>query len=677
MRTYETPGVYDERSDTSSGGISALRTDIAGFVGIAERGPLHLAVPVESTRQFEAWFGRPVDQGYLAYSARAFFENGGRRLWAVRVGSPASSPAFVAMKAGGVPAWRIEASSPGVWGNAVTVRLAERRRVQRRGRVDGLTTDVLHVDSTAGLGEWTLIEIRSVMTRERAVVERADPVNGRLELDRGLSTIAVNAQVQIDAVSYTLDVYEKGRLVAQFSDLSMVPRHPRYGPALLRLPWVEIDLERPDEPTGRVPEPDLAVDYFRVGRNRGSVAPPVVIIRELRNQPARQTLDLLAGVTGGDVAALVGGADGLAALGVSDFIGEAIPPAASTEAIVLARRGLAAIEIVDEVSLVAVPDIHIRPRPVHPLEPPPTCEVDPCLPTGPALATPTGTPVGDQPPTFSLEQVAMVQAAMVNQCERQRDRVALLDAPFETCNRLTFAASELREWRMRFDTKFAALYAPWVLVVDPLRGGGNATAGLTRSIPPSGHVAGQCAAIDLRVGVHVAAANAPLLWIQGVTLTLGDAIHGLLNSLGVNVLRAEPGRGLRVLGARTVSSDPDWRFLSVRRLMSMIEEAIDESIQWSVFEPNDWGTRAKLSLVIQSFLLELWSRGAMVGATPKEAFWVRCDETNNPSYLRDQGRLQIDVGIAPTTPFEFIVLRIGRDANGFALNEGEPMLAAV
>jgi hypothetical protein len=111
--------------------------------------------------------------------------------------------------------------------------------------------------------------------------------------------------------------------------------------------------------------------------------------------------------------------------------------------------------------------------------------------------------------------------------------------------------------------------------------------------------------------------------------------------------------------------------------MSMIEEAIDESIQWSVFEPNDWGTRAKLSLVIQSFLLELWSRGAMVGATPKEAFWVRCDETNNPSYLRDQGRLQIDVGIAPTTPFEFIVLRIGRDANGFALNEGEPMLAAV
>ena len=174
----------------------------------------------------------------------------------------------------------------------------------------------------------------------------------------------------------------------------------------------------------------------------------------------------------------------------------------------------------------------------------------------------------------------------------------------------------------------------------------------------------------------MAAANAPLQSIQALTLDFDDALHGLLNSSGINALRAQPGRGLRVLGGRTVSSDFDWRYLSVRRLISMIGKAIDVSLQWAVFEPNDWVTRAKLTLVIQSFLLELWSRGAMVGAVPDQGFWVRCDETNNPSYLRDLGRLQVDVGIAPTTPFEFIVLRIGRDANGFAMTAGEPLQAA-
>lgn len=676
MRIYETPGIYDERRDASGGGIAALRTDVAGFVGIAERGPLHLAVPIESARQFESWFGGPADQGFLAYTARAFFENGGRRLWAVRVASPAASAAYLVVNDAAQPAWRIEASSPGAWGNAVSVRLAEQRRVQRRGRVDALTADLLHVDNTAGLGQWTLVEARSGATRERAVVVRADPSGAVIGLDRALATIPVNAAVQIDAISYTLDVFESGRLVAQFDGLSIVPRHPRYGPALLKQPWVEVAVDRPDEWTGRAPEADLAVDYFRDARNRGSVAPPIVIVRELRDEAARHALELLTGVTGGTISLLTGGADGLAALAVSDFIGGAAPPSASAEAIAVARRGLAAIEIVDEVSIVAVPDIHIQPRPVHPIEPSPPCVPDPCVPAAPVLAVPAGTVTGDLPPRFPPDQMAIVQAALVNQCERLRDRVALLDAPFDTCNRLTFAASELRAWRMRFNTPFAALYAPWVLVVDPLRGRGGATSALTRAIPPSGHVAGQCAAIDLRAGVHVAPANAPLLWIQAVTLTLNDPMHGLLNSIGVNVLRAQPGLGLRVLGARTVSSDTDWRFLNVRRLMSMIEKAIDVSIQWAVFEPNDWRTRVKLTLVVHSFLLELWSRGAMVGASPKEAFWVRCDETNNPADLRAQGRLQIDAGVAPTVPFEFIVLRIGRDANGFAISSGEPALAA-
>ncbi len=159
-------------------------------------------------------------------------------------------------------------------------------------------------------------------------------------------------------------------------------------------------------------------------------------------------------------------------------------------------------------------------------------------------------------------------------------------------------------------------------------------------------------------------------------MAIDDDRHGLLNTLGINVLRADAGRGLRVLGARTLSSDTDWSFVNVRRLMCMIEKAIDAAIQWAVFEPNDWRTRAKLALVIGSFLQSLFERGAMVGATAAEAFFVRCDDGNNPSDARHRGELHIDVGIAPTVPFEFIVLRIGRDANGFAIHESNQVQAA-
>lgn len=676
MRVYETPGIYDERADASPGGIAALRTDVTGMVGIAERGPVHLAVPVESPRQFEAWFGGAVDQGYLAYCARAFFDNGGRRLWAVRVASPAASAANLVISDSTQPAWRIEASSAGAWGNALAVRVSEQRRIQRRASVDAIDPAVLHVALMAGFATATLIECRTEgSVLERAIVATADAGRGVLRLVSPLATIPASASIRIETISYNLDLFQSGRLVAQWEDLSLVPTHARYGPARLKQPWLDIDPNAPEDPPARAPEADLAVEYFRVARNRGAEAPPLVIIRELRDRTARGALRLLTGVTSGTASPLQGGADGLAALAVSDFIGDAVPPSASAEAIAAARRGIAALEVVDEIALVAVPDIHIQPRPANPVVPPPLCQPDPCLPGPLQPAVPAVRPVGDEPPRFTLDEIAMVQAALVNQCERRRDRVALLDAPFDACTRLTFATSELRAWRMRFDTAFAALYAPWVLVVDPLRASGSAASALTRAVPPSGHAAGQCAAIDVRTGVHAAPANTPLVGAQAVSLTVDDVLHGLLNTMGVNVLRARPGRGIRVLGARTLSSDTDWRFLNVRRLMSMIEKAIFVSIQWAVFEPNDWRTRAKLTLVIQSFLLELWTRGAMVGASPDQAFYVRCDDTNNPAAQRDEGQLIAEVGIAPTVPFEFIVLRIGREADAFEIRSGEPQLA--
>jgi len=448
----------------------------------------------------------------------------------------------------------------------------------------------------------------------------------------------------------------------------MIPESSRYGPLVLKQPWQTPDTRHPHVDSRRAAEADVALDYFRAARNRGAIAAPLVVIRELRNQAARSALRPFVGVDGAspaDPVPLVGGADGLAALTAIDFVGEALPPATDSELLVAARRGIACLEPVEEIALAAVPDIHIQPRLPNGQLPPPECGVDPCLPAPPPVSNPRPPTIGDMPPRFSLADIYRVQAALVAQCERKRDRIALLDAPFDACSRLSFSVNELRAWRSRFETRFAALYAPWLLVVDPLRSRGARA--LTRPIPASGHVAGQCAAVDLRSGVHVAPANVALQWVQDTSLAFDEARHGLLNTLGINLVRALPGRGVRVLGARSLSSDSDWRFINVRRLVSMIEKAIDVSIQWAVFEPNGWRTRSKLALVIGSFLRELWARGALVGSTSEEAFFVRCDEANNPPETRDRGQILIEVGIAPTVPFEFIVLRIGRDANGFAV----------
>jgi phage tail sheath protein FI len=683
MRTYETPGVWFERADASGGGIAALRTDIAGFVGIAGRGPVGIAVPVESYRQFEAWYGGAIDNGYLAYCARAFFENGGRRMWVVRATSDAASAAALTVGDGAAPAWRIEASTPGVYGNDLAVRVTEVRRAQTRATRDLVDKARVHADVLAGFERHSLVEIRSPSTpAQRARIEAIEPARAALVLDRPLAAPVPGERMTVESVAYTIEVFDRGQRVAVFADLSLVPEHPRYGPTALSMPWRLPDLQAPEVAPQPGDELAAAEQFFRVARNRGAAAPPPIVVRELRDEAARDDLRLLVGVSGaqpGTPVRLAGGADGLAALSVGDFIGEIAPATASDGLWADGHRGLAVLDAVEEVALLAVPDIHIQPRPVPDHAPAPECVADPCLPAAPQDAPSFPPSSGELPPRFGATAIALVHAAMVEQCERRRDRIALLDPPYDAVTRLTFAMSALREWRQRFDSAFASLYAPWLVVVDPLRAApGRRFAGspLTRAVPPSGHVAGVIAAMDLTRGVHAAPANVPIQWVQGATLPVDDSRHGMLNTLGVNAIRVQPGRGLRVLGARTLSSDPDWLFLNVRRLVSMIEKAIDLSIQWAVFEPNDWRTRAKLALVVGSFLSEWWQRGAFIGATPEEAYYVRCDESNNPPDARARGELLLEVGIAPTVPFEFIVLRIGRDANGFAIRDSDPVPAA-
>ncbi len=205
-----------------------------------------------------------------------------------------------------------------------------------------------------------------------------------------------------------------------------------------------------------------------------------------------------------------------------------------------------------------------------------------------------------------------------------------------------------------FNSTFGALYYPWVKVSDPLTGG-------TKLTPPSGAVVGTYSNSDVTRGVHKAPAGTVEGYLNsamGIERIVTKGEHDLLNPQGINVIRAFPGTGICVWGARTTSTDAEWRYVNVRRLFLFIEESIDKGTQWVVFEPNDpqlWGS---VKRNITAFLTNVWRTGALFGNTPDDAFFVKVDEENNPPEVRDAGQLIIEVGVAPVKPAEFVIIRI-------------------
>jgi phage tail sheath protein FI len=655
MLSSDTPGVYYQRADVSAPVVSAIRTDVAGFVGIASRGLVDVAMPIESWRQFQAHYGGFTGSGFLAYAVRGFFENGGGRCWIVRVASNdpllGATTAGVILRSATRVVWRLAASSPGVWGNDLTYQWRETHAAQTVILPRWQNPAVTEVASITGFVRGSLVRLRQPGIQVLRVVSAVDAVNNsliwqnprfdlRLPYDQELSGLDADRPTMVESIEYTLAVRELGIPVAVYTGLSVIPEHPAYAPQRLG-----------------------PLTSYEKMTTHGLVLPPTpepVTIIELRPKSVLLSFDVIVESSG----PLAGGNDGLALLEPYDFMGEDVDPSATFEEKALKTRGFRALDQVDEVTMIAVPDIHIRPY-APPLVSPPTCVPDPCLPGPETVAPAPPTSLGDLPPLFTDNQVFEVESALVDHCELMADRIAILDPPSSVSRNDQFGIGALTAWRARFDSTFATLHYPWLRVVDPLRHSSSAT----RDIPPSGHVAGQFAAADFTVGVHKAPANVELTWVQDVTVAVNESWHGLLNSSGINAIRVIPGRGIRILGARTLSINPDWRYINVRRLLIMIEKALRLSIQWAVFEPNTANTRGKLRLSIVSFLLSLWQRGALMGDTADAAFRVKCDDENNPPADRDFGRLLAQVLVAPSQPFEFVEVRLGRQDNEFEIQE--------
>ncbi|TMC55580.1 MAG: phage tail sheath family protein [Chloroflexi bacterium] len=278
------------------------------------------------------------------------------------------------------------------------------------------------------------------------------------------------------------------------------------------------------------------------------------------------------------------------------------------------RTGIAGLEAVDEVTLVACPDI--------------------------VAAYKWG--------AASEDDVKAVQTAILNHCEAMKDRFAILDCPAGLSVQDAIA---WRKDRMNFDSKYGALYYPWIKV-------GN------EQVPPSGFVAGVYARVDGERGVHKAPANETVRGVIGLEKNVSRNEQDFLNPIGVNCIRSFPGRGTRIWGARTLSSDPQWRYVNVRRLFANVEESVLQGTQWIVFEPNDQILWRQIKRDVTAFLTVVWRSGALFGLTPEQAFYVRCDEETNPKELRDLGYCIVEVGMAPVKPAEFVVFRISQKQDG-------------
>lgn len=283
------------------------------------------------------------------------------------------------------------------------------------------------------------------------------------------------------------------------------------------------------------------------------------------------------------------------------------------------RSGLGGLEAIDDVTMVCAPDII----------------------------------AAYQAGVLTREGVKAAQLALIAHCELMKDRVAIID-PLPDLN-----AQQVKDWRMNeagYDSKYAALYYPYIQVANP--------AGGTMFIPPSGHMAGIYARNDTERGVYKAPANEVVRGAIGLANNITKSEQDMLNPIGVNCIRAFPGRGIRVWGARTLSSDPSWRYINVRRLFNFVEKSIERGTQWVVFEPNNLDLWQRVRRTISSFLLRVWRDGALFGATPEEAFFVKCDAENNPPESRDAGMLVVEIGIAPVKPAEFVIFRISQFSGG-------------
>ncbi len=634
MIDFKTPGVYIREVEVTP--PDRLRFDVTGFVGQAERGPLNQPQPITSWGQYREIFGDFVGFSYLPYAVYGFFLNGGERCYVVRVAHEQATKATATdafQDESGAPAIMVEALNAGEWANAVEVSVDDQsaRDLVLTELAEDLGQDQREakVRSVAGLKAGDVVALVHKSRPKRLTIEQ---VATETKVVTFVETVgeAFPAGSRLLGKGFTLRVRycPGGDLVREevFDNLSLDAAHPRY--------FVRVINGEPEEP-----------DYVKRIRNGNSI---LVWVQDLGLESAKASSRPQA-----DTKRLAGGDDGQRELDTkrghcyyTGYDNGAYFRPNPTEDRLF---GLAGFEAVDEIGLVAIPDL-ILPDLYAAIS-----QVR--LPkAGIVFAQVDWSESNPEP-----ENLRAGQHDILWHCEKMGDRFAILDSPPGA------DVDRIAEWPSNFlllpNAKYGALYYPWIKERAPDFDGRELF------IPPSGHLAGIYARSENERGVGKAPANEILRGVVELEFSLSDAEQELLNPGGVNCLRFFPGRGLRVWGARTLSPDPLWRYVNMRRVALTVIKHILINLEWTVFEPNGRQLWDQIVTSLTLFFNDLFESGALAGESAEEAYFVKCDAETNPPDIVDRGQVITQVGFAPARPAEFVLVTIKRTSQSLTVTE--------
>ncbi|WP_332878892.1 phage tail sheath family protein [Massilia sp. S19_KUP03_FR1] len=684
MPEYLAPGVFIEEVSFRSKSIEGVSTTTTGFIGPCRFGPVTEASDIiTSLTEFERSFGDGAQlafgatgdltgPNFLWHGVRSFFEEGGKRAYLSRAFRPLSGsyPSQLQDPFGAAPhadghgralvgaapdAMRVIARYPGAAGN-LRVRFGLRLGPNALGALPDPSKVKTFIPTVTALADGAVVWISSKAAFGGAVPPAPPPavppaLPGPRKVDQ--LPIYVARRQPDDSWLFVLGGIRPGNpplpsdpaAKLTLADFNLDPT-PGSGDAIRPLTlsidvisddgarslgtWSALPLA-PDHKTAGVP--DSIFDLFSLN-GAASAGLPIVLLNDQTGDIGSGTdlLKALDGLPGIDfaltpaewedahftdelgalrkklergidgIAWLAGGNDGLLP-GRAEYEGRADPEQDYT-------TGLKQLEAIEDISIVAAPGS--------------TWQYD-----------------------ARTSDVNAILNLLISHAERMRYRIAVLDAP----ESLTIA--EVRKLKAKLDSKHAALYYPWVTVFDPV----------TRqslNLPPSGFVCGIYARNDTERAVYKAPANEVVRGAIGFETLVSSAQQEVLNPEGINVFRFFEGRGFRLWGARTISSDPEWKYVNVRRYFAYVERSIDKGTQWAVFEPNGEALWANVRATIRDFLINEWAGGALLGDKPEKAFFVRCDRSTMTQNDLDNGRLVCLIGIAPLKPAEFVIFRIGQ-----------------
>ncbi|APV49318.1 hypothetical protein BWI17_06260 [Betaproteobacteria bacterium GR16-43] len=658
------PGIYP-RPDYVAPRLDAQRMDQCAFVGVAPRGPAYVpvvdernpggyammspqrarrrsvAVAVRSFDEYRRLYGAFEGPGLLAHAVASYFEQGGRRACIVRIVSRRASPALP-----GVPAHLEDlaqgevrglctvplgflARDEGAWGNAMHVEMGFTPRALGFAPSGG---DALTVDRPASAPVGTFLRFSGAHGERHGAFVRGqeqlrDPMQPvsrwRLAFDSPLPFVPVRA----DIVEAWISVKDGAGNAETFEGLALHPDHPRSLASVLcdesRLVW-----------------PHYAW-------SQGEVVPASLAVESLRARSG----------------AFAGGNDAYAPIVPEDFFDPLWSFADDAPG-----EGITALAGLDDVTHLVVPDLYVPAqwaRDAYDVE----TRIDqagnafgPCVHAQAELradATPASALTGlilDPRTSADLARIAELQSAIVAYCEddRNQDLIALIDVP------PGLSQGQAERWRSRFDSSWCAAYHPWLVASRRLLGSGDDSGRRARALTPSAVAAGIVARKELARGIQFGPANEIAASIVDLAEKVPPGREDAFHPQGLNCFVRETD-GIHLVSARTLSRDPRWRQLSVRRLVLMLRRTLLRETQWAVFEPNGPELWRDLRIAIENLLRRLFRVGAFAGATESESFFVRVREDR---VLLDRGELVVEIGVAPAEPIEFIVLRLRREGDG-------------